>query len=284
MNGLSIVRAEEKVSPLRVLRRTLSAYFALAAITLKLRVAHITATWLEFLLQIINIAAFVYFWRAVYAGNTTIAGLNQQQALNYIILAQMLLPILQGFLVYQFGGLLREGQLGLELLRPLDFQGLFYTDDLTRLLFMLIQRLPVLLIAWLFFGLRLPADWQVWLAFAISLFLGHLVIFFFEWTFACLAFYTTEIRGLYQARDGLARFLSGAFVPLVMMPGWLQAIANAFPFAQAISVPLSLLTGSTPLANAPRIWLVQALWLVGMALCSRVLFKIAVRKVTIQGG
>jgi len=284
MNSVRVVRAEEKVSVLRVLRRTLSAYLTLAANSLKLRVVHVTATWLEFLLQIINIAAFVYFWRAVYAGNSTIAGLNLQQALNYIILAQMLLPILQGFLVYYFGGLLREGQLGMELLRPMDFQGVCYTDDLTRLLFMLIQRLPVLLIAWLFFGLRLPSDWRVWLAFAISLFLGHMVIFFFEWAFACLAFYTTEIRGLYQARDGLARFLSGAFVPLVMMPGWLQTIANAFPFAQAISVPVSLLSGSTPLAEAPRVWLVQVLWLVGMALFSRMIFKLAVRKVTIQGG
>jgi len=245
---------------------------------------HIAGVWLDFLFQMINIAAFVYFWRGVYAGNASIAGLNLQQTLNYVILAQMLLPLLEGPMVWDFGYLLREGQLAMELMRPFDFQSQFYARDFTRLLFMLAQRVPVLLVAWLFFGLRLPSDWRVWLTFTIALVLGHSVIFFFEWTFACLAFYTTEIRGLFQARAGLARFLSGSFVPLVMMPGWLQTVAKSFPFAQAIWVPVSLLSGSTPLTDAPRIWLVQALWLIGLALFSRLIFKIAVRKITIQGG
>jgi len=113
MNSVSVVRAEEKVSVLRVLRRTLSAYFAFAAISLKSRVAHVTHTWFEFLFQIVNITAFVYFWRGVYAGHSTVAGLNLQQTLNYIILAQMLMPLLEGFMVWDFGYLLREGQLGM---------------------------------------------------------------------------------------------------------------------------------------------------------------------------
>jgi ABC-type uncharacterized transport system permease subunit len=38
-----------------------------------------------------------------------------------------------------------------------------------------------------------------------------------------------------------------------MMPAWLQGLAAALPFAQAIAVPVSLLSGITPLAEAPRL-------------------------------
>jgi len=280
----AVASPRPNLSLIRTLRQVMSVHLAFAAMSLKSRIVHVAGVWLDFLFQMINIAAFVYFWRGVYAGNSTIAGLNLQQTLNYIILAQMLLPLLEGPMVWDFGYLLREGQLAMELVRPFDFQSQFYARDFTRLLFLLIQRVPVMLVAWLFFGLRLPSDWRIWLAFTISLLLGHLVIFCFEWAFACLAFYTTEIRGLFQARAGLARFLSGSFVPLVMMPGWLQGIANSFPFAQAIWVPVSLLSGNTPLADAPKVWLVQLLWAAGLAVFSRLVFNVAVRKITIQGG
>ena len=82
----------------------------------------------------------------------------------------------------------------------------------------------------------------------------------------------------------MATFFSGMLIPLPMMPGWLQDIAAALPFAQAIYVPASFLSGINSPANAPQIWLVQLAWLIGLGLLSRWSFSIAVRQVTVQGG
>ena len=79
-------------------------------------------------------------------------------------------------------------------------------------------------------------------------------------------------------------FLSGALVPIVMMPVWLKTIVLSIPFAQALAVPVSLLTGIIPLSDAPKVWLTQILWIFGMWLLSTLFFRIAVRKVTVQGG
>jgi ABC-2 type transport system permease protein len=73
-------------------------------------------------------------------------------------------------------------------------------------------------------------------------------------------------------------------IPLVMLPAWLQSIAYMLPFAQGTFVPISLLSGVTPLADAPRLWLIQIAWIIGLYIASRVVFNIAVRKVTVQGG
>jgi ABC-type uncharacterized transport system permease subunit len=69
-----------------------------------------------------------------------------------------------------------------------------------------------------------------------------------------------------------------------MMPEWIRGIVLSIPFAQALAVPVGLLTGITPLSEAPRVWFVQILWILGMWLISTFFFRVAVRKVTVQGG
>jgi ABC-type uncharacterized transport system permease subunit len=109
-------------------------------------------------------------------------------------------------------------------------------------------------------------------------------MFFFNWLLACLTFYTTEIWGLGVLIEGMNFFLSGSLVPLVMMPEWLRNIVLSIPFVQALGVPVSLLAGITPVSDAPRNWLVQILWILGMWFASTLFFNVAVRKITVQGG
>ena len=119
---------------------------------------------------------------------------------------------------------------------------------------------------------------------AIALLLGHAVLFFFDWIFSCLAFYSTETWGLSVVRVAVATFFSGSLVPLQMLPDWLRGIATALPFAQSVAVPVSLLSGITPLGDAPGVWAIQGLWLIGLLIVSRIVFNVSVRKITVQGG
>jgi ABC-2 type transport system permease protein len=280
-----IARPRTEAALIRTVRRSVAAYSAIASIALKDAFAYTLRVWVQFVIQFITIVVFIYFWRAVYAGrDSTLGGLDLRQTLNYVILAQILVPLWEAGYLGFFGYLLRQGQMSLELLRPIDFQIQIYIRQLALWLYFVLQRLPLVLFAWLFFGLQLPSNPWVWVAFMISLLFGQAVVFFFEWCLACLAFYTTEVHGLYQTRTALARFLSGSLVPLALMPAWLQAVTGVFPFAQAVSVPISLLIGITPLAEAPRVWLIQLLWVVGLGVLSRLIFRVAIRQVTVQGG
>jgi hypothetical protein len=123
-----------------------------------------------------------------------------------------------------------------------------YAQMLGGLITRLILQVPMAVVAVLVFGLRFPTDLSTWLAFIVSALLGFTVMFFFNWFLACFTFYTTEIWGLGVLVDGMTFFLSGALVPLVMMPEWVRNIVLSIPFAQALAVPVGLLTGITPLA------------------------------------
>ncbi len=268
----------------RLLGRVKNVYGALAAMEPKLYLAYSIWVWTQFFVQIISMTIFVYFWRAVYAGQTIVGGLSLGQMLNYILLAQVLAPLVVNRLVLQFSRLIRSGQLAVELLRPVDFQGRSYVETLADLSVDLLLKLPLVLLAIAVFGLQLPSDLRVYAAFALALVLGHAVLFLFDWIFACLAFYSTETWGLSVVREGIALFFSGALVPLTLMPDWLRAIAAALPFAQALYVPVSILSGITPLAAIPQLVLVQIAWLLGLGLLSRWVFRAALRVVTVQGG
>lgn len=266
------------------LKRGISIYSAIAAMAAKTRLAYNMWVWADFVVTIVSMFVFVYFWRAVYAGTSSISGLALSQTITYILLARLLSPLVETRTIFFFGFMIRQGQVAVELTRPLDMQTRFMIEGFSEMLVFLVQRLPLFVLAWLFFGMHLPTDPALWLAFFISLLLGQAVLFLFDWMFACLAFYVTETWGLSVVRVGAGSFFSGALVPLVMMPEWLQNLAAAMPFAQALAVPISFLSGIFTWGDAPRLWLIQLAWLLALLVLSRLVFSVAVRKVTVQGG
>jgi ABC-2 type transport system permease protein len=268
----------------RRIARRIGVYAAVAASIPKIYLAYGMWFWASTVFNVIAITIFVYFWRAVYADTGAIAGLDLQRTLTYILLAQIFSPLAEINMIFEFGYNLREGGIAHVLLRPLDIQGSFLVQQYAALFTQLIMQIPLTIVVVLVFGLRFPSDPAVWAAFILSALLGRAVLFFFDYILASLTFYTTEVWGLGVLVFGIGLFFAGNLIPLAMLPGALQTLAVNTPFAQALYVPVSLLSGVAPLADAPRLWLAQAAWLVSLLLLSRAVFNIAVRKVTVQGG
>jgi len=278
------VTAAASASPGRRPATNVAAYLALAGMVTKTFLVYHWSAWVRLLQSLIGMVVFVYFWRAVYANSSTIAGLSLDATLSYILLVRIFQPLNNTDLVSEFGQQLREGGLAHLLVRPLDIQLAYYVQGLGTLLVDLGRQLPVVLVALLFFQLRWPTNPAVWAVFILSALLGRTVLFCLNYSLACVAFYTTSAWGLEFAVRGLATFLGGGLVPLAMMPDWLRLIVQATPFAQAMYVPIALLSGLTPLSAAPRLLLVQLAWLLGLAVVSRLVFAVALRRNSVQGG
>ncbi len=274
----------------RSIKHTLGTYITIGMMVPKMMMAYSIWFWMQLLVQVMAMIIFVYFWRAVYASHTAagegnlIGGMTLQQTIDYILMAQILFPAVLTGIIFDFGWLLREGRFAMELLRPIDYQLRTYFEQLVGMVTNLLLKVPLLLLAVLFLGLRLPLDPRVWVVFIISLFLGHAVMFFCQWLFATIAFYTTETWGLQMVFESVMSLFSGALIPLMMLPGWLQTVGAFMPFAQSISVPVSFLSGVTPVTEAPRVWLIQLLWIAGIFTASRLFFNHAMKKITVQGG
>lgn len=259
-------------------------YLAILGMVPKVFMAYQLWFWIGVVLSTIGMAILYFFWRAVYGSTDEIAGLTLNTTLTYILLAQVFRPLTDVDLIFEFGYNLREGGIIHQLLRPINFQAMYYSQSLGVLVMQMVLQVPMALVATFVFGLHWPTDPAVWGAFLVSALLGYTALFFFVYCVACLTFYTTEVWGLGVLFFGMSIFLSGGLVPLAMMPGWLQTLVLSIPFSQALAVPLNILTGITPLSDAPHIWLTQAIWVVSLWLASNLIFRVAIRKVTVQGG
>ncbi len=266
------------------LRRKGTAYTALAGMVTKTTLALQWPAWIYILQSLISMVVFVYFWRALYANTPVIAGMTLDATLVYILLVRIFQPLGALTMVHEFGYQLREGGIAHLLVRPLHIQLAYYVQGLGTLVVALARQLPVLLVALLVFRLPLPTDAAAWGVFILSALLGHSVLFCIDYILGCLAFYTTSAWGLGWAVGGVAVFFGGGLVPLNMLPDWLRQIVQVAPFAQAIYVPVSLLSGLTPLSETPRLLMIQLLWLAGLAPLARFVFAVAIRRITVQGG
>ena len=274
MTGITLARRRSRAG----------LYWAIASLVPKLMLTYRSWFWTDLFTQTLAMIISVAFWRAVFAASVTVGGIGYQQTISYILLALVLTPLVQNDLIYTFGRLAYDGSIAVELTRPVDFQAAQFTLTMAGVAFNTLTRLPLLALGVLAFGLRLPGDPLAYLCFTLSLVLGGTLLFFFDWMLACLAFFTTEVWGLAVLRFGLAAFLSGSLIPLAMMPQALRAVCAALPFAQAVYVPLSFLTGLQDLAGAPRILLTQAAWTLALAVLSRFVFRAASRRAVVQGG
>jgi ABC-2 type transport system permease protein len=265
-------------------RNTLRRYGGIAAVIPKMYMAYSIWVWMGLFVQVVAMIIMVAFWRAVFNNTDSVGGLDLETTINYLVLAMVFQAAHHTSVIYDIGELMRDGRIGIVLLRPVDMQITYYLSSVVELGFRTLLNLPLALFAWLVYGLSLPSDPVIWLAFLVSLLLGHAIMFCFDWLIGCVGFYSTEIWGLSVLRYGFAMFFSGALIPLDMMPDWLRSIAIALPFAQALYLPVSILSGITPVGDMPRIWLLQLGYLTLMLLASRLVFARSVRVVTVQGG
>jgi ABC-2 type transport system permease protein len=263
---------------------TLSAYLAVADMVPKTFLIFSWAAWVRVLQNLVAMVVFVYFWRAVYADTATVAGLSLTATLSYILLARIFQPLSEFGLILEFGWYLKDGGIAMLMVRPLDMQLSYYGEAMAKLAMSLLRQVPAVLLATLAFGLRWPTDPAAWMVFVIAALLGHGVIFCLDWMASCITIYTNATWGLWAFVGGIALFFTGALLPLDMMPEWLRLIAVNTPFAQAVYVPIALLTGLAPLQEAPRLLLGQFVWLAVLVPLSRLVFNVAARRITVQGG
>ncbi len=240
--------------------------------------------WVEMLRSIIAMLIMTAFWKAIYADQSSIEGLTLTVTLNYVILARALGNANASSVFWWVASHISKGELELQLLRPVDFQLMHLFRDATGWAMNLVRSMPALLIAILFFEAKLPSDPLAYLAFLITFVLGGIVLFFLEFMFGCLGFYTTEVWGLGILREGIALFFSGALIPLNLMPEAIRAFASLTPFAQALYVPISFLSGVQSPSQLGNAILTQVCSIIVLGVLSRMLFTRAARVLTVQGG
>lgn len=230
------------------------------------------------------IRASIMFAAITTAGGE-LGGYTALQAATYVWLGQALLAPVEAFGTREVSQRVHQGDIAVDLLRPIDFLGLYYAQKLGRAGFLVLGRgIPPLVIGALVTGLALPEDPRSYLLGAISVLLAITVAFLADMLVNLAAFWILETRGLSVVYLAVMNLLSGFLIPIVWFPDWLLGIARATPFPSIIQTPIDTLSGRVPPAEAVASVGVQVVWVLVLAVAAHVVLRTGQRRLEVQGG
>src|SRR5579859_4179125 len=179
----------------------------------------------------------------------------------------------------------KNGQVAVDFLRPVDLQAATIATEAGGSLFALIPRgLPSVLLGAAVVGMQLPGSPVFYLLGALSLVLGIVISAATVYLIAVAGFWLVETRGLQISYMLASGFLGGLYVPIALFPQWLRIVAVATPFPSIMMYPVNVLSGLGGAGAATELVLEQLAWLAGVAVAGQLLTRAGRRRLEVQGG
>lgn len=257
----------------------------LIKIRIKANIAYSAFMWSYLIVGIIQVTIFYFIWTAVYGEKSIINGFSLSEMITYIILSRILVSQVSWGINIFISTQIRDGSIAIELLRPFDYQLYIYlirTGDL--LCYFVVNAIPAFVFSTVAFGLQAPKSITSLVLFTVSLLFGVTISFFIEFFVGVLTFYSKNGWGLQYTKMAVLDFFSGAMVPLAFLPGWLNKVVSVLPFKDIIYTPISIYMGVVSEEQVIRLLISQIMWLFTLFIITRAFYKIAVRKIIVQGG
>ncbi|MFD9435811.1 ABC transporter permease [Streptomyces sp. NPDC060002] len=243
-----------------------------------------TAALLRLAVQVVLVASL---WHGLYAHTGTTAGMTRDQAVTYAVLA-VLASRLRELDQYAARDTVIQhmhfGTIVYWYLRPLSPQRYYALRALGEQLYGLAWALTGYTVCLAAGVVDPPGSAAVAGVFALSLLLGQWILYYVMLAIDQLCFFTLRNNAAMLILIFAQNLLSGVYAPLWFFPDWFVTLSGFLPFQATLSVPLSLYVGRIPLSDAVPALLVQAAWVALLALFTRLVWRLAARRVISQGG
>ena len=199
---------------------------------------------LDYLLRLARVVVLLSLWRTVLGGSRTVSGISTDAVLTYTLISEVFADILNCRTDLIMA--LWEGSITSFFLQPTRLVSQVVARTVGRWGFSLVFFSIPLLLASPALGVNpWPASPLAAVAFAVSLVLAAVIGFALEYLFLALIVALDQSPwGIEALRGALAMVLSGAVVPLALMPWGLGDVLAWLPYASMASAPLRLYTAT----------------------------------------
>ena len=183
---------------------------------------------------------------------------------------------------------IRTGGIAYDLCRPLNLYGFYYVRILAqKMMGSLLRAAPMLVFALLLpegWGLSAPASAAGFCWALAGLLLGLLCVSAMENITMGFTMRTLDSRGMQGLLNLLMMILAGNILPLTLFPDSWQKAITLLPYAQMLDAPIRLYNGQTAPADAPRILLIQTIWILILTGTGMFFWHRNQKRIVIQGG
>jgi ABC-2 type transport system permease protein len=237
------------------------------------------------LYSLVSPVVYLSVWVAIATQQGSVSGLTANDFITYY-LALLLIDQLTGDItIHILAYKIQDGTLSGDLIRPVHpilTSTLVYNIAFKALTF--IALIPV----WIVLALLFQPDFSSVTPLSIlvtlpAVVLGFITNFLLGATITCLAFWTTRVYAISEFFFALITLFSGQFVPLQLMPAFIQNLAQYLPFQMFKYVPIQILLNRLPPDGIVRDLGVGCLWAVVSWFLFRWVWREGVRRFSAVG-
>ncbi|MEV6491011.1 ABC-2 family transporter protein [Actinoplanes sp. NPDC051633] len=230
-----------------------------------------------------QLVALLAVWRAILR-DTSVQGFTWPQMQAYLLVAFASGTLVSLATDFRMASRIQSGLVALDIVKPVDYQKARLAETLggvwIEIIMIALAGCVTLLLTG---GVILPSRSALALfitSMALVVPLKFLIVY--ASTLAC--FWTQSYIGVQSARLAVVNLLSGALIPLAYLPDWLAAAAQWSPFAGLTSTPALIFIGRVGLQQGLTLVCMQLVWVVVLWFGSRLVWRAAIRKLTVNGG
>lgn len=234
------------------------------------------------------VSVYYFIWEAVYKSkgiDSVINGFSLSEMITYIAVGWVSRSLYFSDIDEDMDELVRTGQIGVYLLRPVDFQLMMLVQAFGATLFRAsCFALPLGAVIISIFPVAPPSSVGDFCFYLLSTFLGFVIFAEFNFIVGLLSFSLKSIQGVVRAKYYLVQFLSGLLLPMTFLPPVVQTVSDYLPFKSIAYTPLQTYLGKL---HGGALWMalgIQVLWIIILFALGRVGWTKARGKLLLQGG
>lgn len=249
-------------------------YLEVAKIYLKQQLIWRADTVFQLIILVTKILFAYLLWGAIYGNKQEVAGFTFSAMLSYYIISSFLSIIdTSGEIGQDISGRIRNGTFSSYMILPMGTLRFYIARQFGTTVFYGVCILGALAMWMVLFpvGFVMTGSWQILLAVLILVGIGMLFMVQLNYFLGILTFRFQEISTFLMIKDNLIALITGALIPLVLLPEWMIMVMKFFPFYYVTYLPSMALIGKCQDEVFTGIVVLTA-WSLCFALLNRVFF------------
>lgn len=247
--------------------------------------------WIFYMLgNVLNCFISYFLWKAIYmSGNeSSMQGFTMPQMIVYIFLMFLTTTLISSDGTYDIGEEIRDGSIAMRLIKPVSYNATFLFQELGNKLMTICILIPPTIVGLEIVRYMMTGKVQFnifyFLLYAISAVMAYLINFFFNICFGFIAFVIKYLWGANMMKNCIVGFLSGQIIPLAFFPEAVERVFLLLPFASLNYTPVMIYMGMYTGEKVVFYMVLQLFWVFFFFALSKLLWKISVKHLSVQGG
>lgn len=241
----------------------------------------------EFLIWILSTnmpLVMLALWTQV-AREAPVGRYGEKEFVAYFM-ATLIVRLLTGsWVVWELTMEIRQGQLGMRLLKPIHPFLTYAIDNLAAQPIRILVSLPIAVIAFVWVGTgTIHSTWAHWLIAPVAILGAWAICFLTMLAIGALALMWESALALFDGWMGLYFVLSGYLMPLELFPTWLRDATSWMPFRYCLAYPVETLIGMQPIPLCLRDLAVQWTWVGVLFALSLFIWRRGLSRYAMYGG